>query len=454
MPTQDEIQEAAPVAPTKPGFSISPGVASLLAALGTGGAAYAALRRRTLSSNPRLRAIQLASKGQFTRILENPGPGSGPLGYLKHFLTRLRWAGGGNVIYRPGMHRLPKGSPEKIKGAVRHYTRRGDLHISGDVNLSANPAARAAYDLIDNDKWKEYQIFNKALPGAMGRSEYLPDILKQIGYSNVPTGKNAQKEMFRKLQEHLHKKYPKGFFLKDVHSANTGGRFPTDKTNFLALLNKARKEKGNVYEIEDAHRTIAKILKRGPESAMVQERLPLQKGSRIGRLWAKIRGDDPMNTKEVRVHVINGVVIPEMTVPRFDQTMKFFGRRHLRNASAYAQKAVDKLPEELRNATFAMDVAPIKGGGYKIIESNPSGVSGLTSPKWNSMIGLQMHKAFTGQHSRPVAAIGATTAGLGAAALANKALSPRPSAFASEQEKDKAPEQRDLGVYSLSSRKG
>jgi hypothetical protein len=417
MPDQEQFipQDQQPATP------VSPGVGALLGALAAGGLSYAALRRRTLSSDPRLRAIQLASQGKFTRVLNTKGPqGSGPLAYLRRLATRLAWAGGGDVIHRPGMNKLPMGAPEKIKGAVRHYTRSGDLHLSGDVNLSANEAARKAYNLIDNNKWKEYQIFNKALPGAMGRSEHLPDLLKQIGYAKVPTDMRGQQRMLQQLEAHIRKNYPKGFFLKDVHSANTGGRFPTDKSSFVELLQQARQ---NPADNQGAQRVIRKLLK-DPSSAMVQERLPLQEGSRLGKLWARLRGDDPMSTKEVRVHVINGVVMPQMTVPRFDQMMKFTGRHQLRGASRYAQKAVDRLPGHLRNATFAMDVAPIKGGGYKIIESNPSGVSGLTNPKWNSTIGLQMHKAFTGQHSRPVAALGATAAGLAGAGVAHQALSP------------------------------
>lgn len=447
MPKQDPTPETetAPASDQESSRTISPGVGALLAALGTGGAAYAALRHRTLSADPRLRAIQLASKGKFTRVLESSDTkGSGPLAYLKRLATRLSWAGGGDVLHRKGMSKVPTGAPEKIEGAVRHYTRRGDMHLSGDVNLSANPAAREAYRQIDNNKWKEYEIFNKAMPGAMGRSEHLPDILKRLGYDRVPSDVAGRKKMFRELQGHLHEQYPQGFFLKDVQSANTGGRFPTDKSNLVDLLDKAHKDKEDPWDIEGAHRTIAKILSEGPESAMVQERLPLQKGSRAGQIWAKLRGDDPMNTKEVRVHVINGVVMPEMTVPRYDQTMKITGRHHLRNASAYAQKAVDKLPGELRNATFAMDVAPVTGGGYKIIESNPSGVSGLTNPKWNSRIGLQMHKAFTGQHSKPVAAIGATAAGLSAAGLANTALSSRQP---DPEDAPEMPETPKLGMY-------
>lgn len=408
------------------GFHVSPGVGALLGALGLAGGTYAALRHRGGAATPGLQAIQDAANGKFTRVLSRRDPREARpiLGQLRHLANRLGYAGGGDIRYMPSkdLHaRLQAGDPEKIEGAVRHYLRSGDKALSGDVNLSANPAARATYDAFHNNKWKEYQILQKAMPGAMGQSQHLPEILAELGYKGVPKTQAGQRQMFSDLQSHLKEKYPKGFFLKDVYSANTGGRFPTDKTDFMQLLEHAHTQP---YRERHAARVMSKIID-NPANAMVQERLDLQPGSTLGKYWSKLRGDDPMSTKEVRVHVINGQVMPDMTVPRFDQTMKITGRHHLRAANQMASDVMSKLPKHLQGGTYAMDIAPVAGGAMKVIETNPSGVSGLLVPKWNTMVGPQMHKAFTGQHSRMVSGLGAAGAGAvgaGAGALGAQAL--------------------------------
>jgi hypothetical protein len=63
-----------------------------------------------------------------------------------------------------------------------------------------------------------------------------------------------------------------------------------------------------------------------------------------------------------------------------------------------------------------MDIAPVRNPAtgkieYKMIETNPSSVSGMLYAKNNPLAGVSLHRAFTGRHSRPVAAIGGGLAG-------------------------------------------
>lgn len=394
----------------EPSRSYLPALAATAGGLGAAGLTYAMLRRRRLSNDPRIRAIQEASKGKFTRIMQygNEADISTP----RKWLDRMLLAGGGDVRYMPDIQdALDRTGKKKfnIEGAVRHYKRTGDKHVVGDVNLSATESGRAIYDKLRNDKWKEYEYFNKLAPGAMGQSEHIPDVLKRLGYKSVPSDQAGKEKMFSALQEDLRKRYRKGFFLKDVNSADTGGQFPTDKHDFVNLFRRP----GDV-ESAGPQRTLHKIIEHGPQSAMVQERLPIEQGSLLAKLHGWRHGE--LSTKELRVHVINGAVFPEMTNPRFDSMMKLTGRHHIRNANTFAQDLVNRLPKEHRNASFAMDIAPVAGGGYKLVESNPSGVSGFFDPRWNMTGGLQMHKAFTGQHSQMASGLGAAGAGAAAAA--------------------------------------
>ena len=445
MPDRDKDEQES----SKP--LVSRGVASILAALGAGGLAYGALRHRSLSSDPRLRKIQEQSGGKFTRVLHGD-PHTGPAAPLLNFISSLKWAGGGKLRHAKEISEAYKrtGQTEHIPGAVRFPGRYGDKQLSGDVNLSANRASRESYKQIENNKWKEYEFFNKLLPGSMARSEHLPDVLKQIGYDEVPSHPDQQRKMVADLQEHLKKNYPKGYFVKDVHSANTGGKFPHDQNDMVAAFDKSLgniDHKGRPHAVEEdggAERVIAKLMKYGPKSVMVQERLPIAPGSELGAHWAKFTGNDKTRSKEVRVHVVNGVVMPNMIVPRFDKTMHFTpsGRKMLSGAASHAQGIIDKLPDHLREASFAMDIAPLSTGGFSMVESNPSAVSGFFAPKWNAFTGLQMHKGFTGQHSVPVSAIGALGTGAAAAALTRKFAPPGGITLPSvNSEEDDAPKQ-------------
>ena len=121
---------------------------------------------------------------------------------------------------------------------------------------------------------------------------------------------------------------------------------------------------------------------------------------------------------------------------------------HLRKPAAEDEPPkIDKLPDHLREASFAMDIAPLTTGGFSMVESNPSAVSGFFAPKWNAFTGLQMHKGFTGQHSVPVSAIGALGTGAAAAALTRNFAPPGGIKLPSvNSEDDDAPKQ---AYYSL-----
>ncbi len=414
-----------------------PMLLAALAATGAGAGAYRHLRQRRLSKDPALRAMQIQSGGKFTRVM----PGSAKeRGGLMRFVDRMANAGGGRVVYEKDMQALKDrlGKTPKIRGALLHRQREGASHVSGDVNLASNQAANDIHDKLKNDKWLEYQMISKTTPGAMGRSENIKQILARMGYRDIPTDPAARAEMLSKLQKRLHKTYGSGFLVKDTLSAETGGAFPTEKHDFNDLYDRwmrsgYHKEKSKLMETEglnrlgSSHRKDLKIKYRdtysgrviekmlnNPEKAMVQEKLPIERGSWLGALMGRATGNP--NTKEMRVHVINGVVTPGVTINRFDPMVAITGRKHMRHAENAAREVVGNLPKKYRNATFAMDIAPVRNPTtgkmeYRTIETNPSGVSGMLYAHNNPIAGLQLHHAFTGQHSKPIAGAGAGLAG-------------------------------------------
>lgn len=432
-----------------------PAAAGAIGALGTGAALYRALRKRTLSTDPALRAIQLASKGKYTRVL--PGTAK-DRGYLGRFVDKYLATGGGKVIYQGDAQKAFNAANKTrvVPGVVHHSDRAFDSVVSGaGGNLAANQATRDLHGLIKNDKWKEYKFFQRYARGAMGHSESLANVMRQLGYEKLPNKPVNRRIFLRKLENHLKKRYGKGFLIKDTLSAETAGSFPTEKTPFVdlyerytaadprgklkqmvqeqgagldasalkALRKKLRAQVSAQHQDVYAGRVFEKMFK-NPELAMVQAKLPLAEGSWFGKMLGRLTNKPA--TRELRLHVVNGALVPSMTIPRFDPSMYITrrGRKQMREAEEYARGLLAKMPRKYRQGTFAMDVAPLKGGGYALIESNPSGVSGFYNPEKMPIIGPIMHKAFTGQHSRGVSGAlaggGALAAGAGIYGLGKK----------------------------------
>lgn len=390
---------------------------------------YRHLRQRRFSADPALRALQEQSDGKFTRVIEGRSKARGAMG---RFIDKLMYGGGGDVRYTADLRdAMQRGAKEKIKGTVMHNLP-GEQYADGAVNLIANRASDDVSSAFDyGNKLREYELFNHFAPGSMAKSESVSNVLGELGHDighrdpsrharqvevfrrNMSENASRRGEMLEGLESKLRGKYPKGYLLKDVNASATGGKFPSDSHNLRDLA------AGDGPAAE----TLVNAIK-DPRSVMVQEKMPLEQGTWVDRQFAKIRGLPA--TKEVRVHVMNGAVVPNMTVPRFSPTMHVLDRDKLHGANDYARELMGKLPEGLREGTFAMDVAPIVGGGYKLVESNPGYRSGFLSVGNNPLIGPQSHKAFTGQHSKMVsgigAGLGAGAVGLGATAAARKLI--------------------------------
>ena len=85
-------------------------------------------------------------------------------------------------------------------------------------------------------------------------------------------------------------------------------------------------------------------------------------------------------TKEYRVHALDGKVIPYATVGRgsvLSMLNPLYTPTH-RAAEAEVQRALRRLPLKYRKGSYGFDVAKLRDGSMRIIESNPAGSSGAS----------------------------------------------------------------------------
>lgn len=284
------------------------------------------------------------------------------------------------------------------------------------------------------DRLLEYNLLNKYAPGSQARSLVIGDVLKRHGIS---LREQHMSQDLRRLQTALEKEFPTGYLAKtkgdgliDVN-VNSAGFFPESgqdwvkqwklwkklRKPYMKDLEKAYAEKQDLGDIAYRYRDRPGYRGRVLEemlhnNVMLQEKLPL--------------------AGEHRVQVIGGRVIPYLTHPRYPSdtafgTVKDFlkGRG---SAKWFQNDVLNKLPAKYRNLSYGADIAPLKGGGYKVIELNTGGASGYLD--YDYMPNL-LHKAVTGRFTRPVAgtlAAGAGTLGAGAG-LGAYALSPKRTAI-------------------------
>jgi len=426
-----------------------PALASL-AGLGTAAISapliYRHMRKFRPSKYLGLRAVQNAARDagdHFTRSITFM---QRPEGALKRMWDRFAY-GADDLVYRAPKGQQPKG-PKKAPGAVRHFEPEGQKLVKGPSDLSGDDAMLQLRNRIGDDKWREYQFFEKHAPGAIPRTENIGNVLERLGYRQAPPDPAQRQEMLKALQAELRATYPEGFMMKERMGFQSGGAFPTEaheladlhqqfgKTPFAEHVTKqTRADQGQLVEglptgpeleklmtewkKDPAYpgRVLAEIMD-DPYRAIVQRKVQIEQPKGVSNLVNKVTKNP--RSKEVRVHVEGGEAVPRLSAPRFDPTMTVMDRKKLQGATAYAQDIVNKLPPEYRqSANFAMDIAPLEGGGFTLIEANPGGQSGLLFPDLNPLSGPTLRRTMTGRwgHSvaAPVAAAGATAAGLGTA---------------------------------------
>ena len=378
------------------------------AAVTAGGLAYGTLRRPTFSRVKSLRDIQrVGAEHGLHRVVANNRPG-----VLQQVVDRVRYDA--PVSYW--------NDPKTVVPGVAHHWGDSRHVLKGKVDVGIG----GKYVENLGKKINEYRYFNKHAPGSMSPSESLADTLKELKiprrHLSDPTKSEAA---LSRVQEHLRTKYPQGFLMKENVGAQSSGMFPQEHHDFNELLNEYRSSgtKETVRAAGSNNGTDYKKLRqlpgysgrvldmaaKNPASVMVQQKAPLARSTGLRAALPNLLGNAP--TKEVRVHVRGGVALPGMSVSRYDPLMHVLDRDKLQGATDFAQGVINKLPKSHKTRPFNMDVAPLEGGGYTLIESNPGGSSGLLLPEADPLAGFKLHKALTGKWSPTVAGAGALAAG-------------------------------------------
>jgi len=396
--------------PEKPSFlrRILPAAVGLAAGAG----AYKYLRKVKLSKNPGIAAIQRKAKGRLTHI-DDAEVVPGRLGRIGQRIAR----GVDEVVslppseWRPlqgvSMARLKKIKAKKIEGAMLPMGGPSQsAQFKADFNLNQNPTLSVRLE----DKLREARVLART-PGGAPRSEAMSRHVRGLGAAS--SGSMDQ------LQARLARRYPKGYVVKPVNDAASGG-VPTHRDRFATILSGKKTE----------HKSWMKDMMSNPERYMVQEHLDIASTRRMlsnpprtggsGKRGLAIGASVP---DEWRVHVADGKVVPGASMHRwtFDAGLSPTARREISEVDTFMQANLDKMPRDVRGVPMAADVVRTKDGKLKIIELNPGGQSGfLDSPTLRGS-GWNYYKGVTGRHSQAEAAVKGISAGAAATLAAGAA---------------------------------
>lgn len=252
-------------------------------------------------------------------------------------------------------HRLP-GTSENIMGKYNPAL------INGEISK-----------VLDH-KFIEFAFWNKYAPQTMARTQLLSD----FGGSNEVD--------VRSLKKSLDKKYPNGWVIKGIWDTATQKEFLI--TSDTDLESELRKYKANYQDFIDFRSEMGhKYASSNPDmfTRKMRERDEFT-GYRVNRFIKKphefIVQEKLEIVEEYRVEVIAGKVLADgSTIPRYQYSYpdsdEYLKDPNIKKVEIFTQQAVDQLPKELRNMTFGMDIALLKDGSIKMIESNPQGNSGF-----------------------------------------------------------------------------
>lgn len=319
-----------------------------------------------------------------TLMVKKPKTGLGRLGQrLIH--------GADEIAYTPttvaAAGRFPK-TPKKLEGTVLHEFPSDIRRFKGDKNVGGiSQKAEAGFE----DKFRESKLLNAVAPQSHMQTEL-----------GAPIGK---------LQGQM-----KGDYLLKERGGFASG---VGGGGFLSKQDIERHVAG--YKLPPQKEKMLAKYKRNPSKFLQQEKIDIEKGRFSGA------------PREMRVHVVNGEVVPGATIPRGKNVEDYFSTG---KAEAAMREAVKNMPDsQKKNLTMAADVAMTKDGP-KILELNRGAhQSGLLDPNYlweahgkNPILGLgaagaatkanqAIYRHMTGRHSELTSGLAGLGTGLGAGGL-------------------------------------
>ena len=353
-----------------------------LAMAGAGLGTYAMLRRKKLHGGKALQAIQKKSD----RVVKLMDPadipsGKGTNSWLRRALDPTEYVSKGKDF-------------DPRKAAVIDLETGGSL--KGAVNYSPARTREKILKAVSYDKKSEQKFISKNL----GKGLSIPT--KTMSELIVGKGKTKEDAL-----EHLHKKYPRGFFIKQ-----RGGYGAMETGNYAHSGTKLDEGSRQSEFLRKA------LNKRNAHKYVIQPKQDIQ--------------------NEFRVHVLGNQVLPGFTFHRAMGALDTLPHRALVKSlpksitgdlsNVPLTEATHKLVEKKlqralskknlpKGQLFGMDVAIGKNGKIKIVETNPSDIAGYSgfldqkSAPLHRSAGL--YKALTGRRAPYQAALGGAAAAAG-----------------------------------------
>lgn len=400
----------------------------LLVGVGAGGLGYGLSRMRRLSADPVLRKLQeSATKNYYhTPYDELSAKEFSELPWYTKLIRRLHTGPEKVLEYdKRGNPIIPKDLMERIqKGEASLYDYRTQKPIGGHIPgwtaegrkapWGTSPKGQAVPDL--EDKLFEMQLLQKHAPEAAIRSSGLADILRK---NKIRLGNAAS---FRRLEKILAKQYPEGYFLKPrAGDASSGGLFASEEQDLYRSYRDWRKMRAKYFKTQaETERALAQGKDVDPNAAVYAHR---DTPGYEGRVFEDLTGKGTMVQAKVpvageyRVHMVGGKAVPFTSANRFGDKAISIPSWKSERAAKWLEKQLQNLPAKYRGIPLAADIAPLEGGGYKVIEMNPTMASGMM--QYMPMSGQSMYKHLTGRYTPEMSAIrGLGLGGLAAGATA------------------------------------
>ncbi len=305
-------------------------------------------------------------------------------------LTSLEKVYGCKLIVLP-YHGEPPATPARVHGVVLHSDPLEDPKwVLGD----RNPVLEAEREGgILTDRWNG----EATLLRTFGSELYPPtELTSKWIPTSVDSGLEERIKALELLRSQINQEMGKSI-LKSRTGFGSAGVLPKTNDDWATLYrNYVINTKPKIQELERTNsdpdvlqekisegefeflegRVLDQLLEH-PDQVLVQKMFPVD--------------------KEVRVHVIEGKVLPSGTVNRFDYLGKYVTREDTKKAERLVQqKLLDQLPPERQKLSATMDVI-ISGDQYFIVDLNGGIESGMYYPENDLYVSNLLASRFSGK---------------------------------------------------------
>jgi len=258
----------------------------------------------------------------------------------------------------------------------RHFHRNSILgkYNPGLINANIQQA-------LEN-KYVEFRFWNEYFPGVMAQTVLLKDIL----------GPNPTELSPELIVSRLKARFPEGWVMKGVWDLGSEANILTDKTDLAGILKDyltsdydlfaKRTQKRNAQYLDSAPEYLQSLLSEhpnykgwqiherllNPQLSIVQSRLEIAREFRVEGLGGKVLSDGSTLDRWYYTYAYGtqGKTLADYVPPPRGMVSK---------VEAFTQAILDKLPENLRGIPFGFDIAVLKDGSMRMIESNAGGNS-------------------------------------------------------------------------------